>query len=99
MIIINLDTTVYHDTGILLQPNMPPMALVWVQRNLPESKFSGNSSGGLPRRLPTSSPWKLNPAKSVCLEYVVFSYLWFSAQHSSEAGGHFGSWPEQRSTL
>lgn len=53
----------------------------------PSSRFSGNSSGGLPRRLTTSSPWKLNPAKSVCLEYVMFSYLWFLAPRSSEAGG------------
>lgn len=46
--------------------------------NLPESKISGKkSSGGLPRRLPTSSRWKQNPTKSVCLEDVVFSYLRF----------------------
>lgn len=64
-----------------------------------KARVSGNRCSGLPRRLPTSSRWKQNPAKSVRLEDVVFSYLRFSAQHSSETGGHSGRRPRQRSTL
>lgn len=64
-----------------------------------KARVSGNRFSGLPRRLPTSSRWKQNPAKSVRLEDVVFSYLRFSAQHSSETGGHSGRRPRQRSTL
>lgn len=77
----------------------PPTALVWVNRNLPESELSGKSSGGLPRRLPISSRWEQSPTKSVLLEDLVFSYLWFSTYNSSEVGAQFGRRPGQMNML
>lgn len=92
-----------HNLAALLQPSIWTLYLpsphCGCTGTFQKARVSGNHSGGLPWRLPTSSRWKQNPAKSVHLEDVVFSYLRFSAQHSSETGGHSGRRPRQRSTL